>query len=309
MNEQRQEQAPVVASALTKRFGPLAAVDGIDFRVAAGECVGFLGPNGAGKTTTVNMITCVSPPTSGRALVFGWDVTLEPRRIKACIGVCPQENNLDPDFNVRQNLLVYARYFGLGGRALVRRVDELLEFAQLTEKAGASVDDLSGGMKRRLILARALLNEPRMLVLDEPTTGLDPQGRHAIWTRARQLRAAGTTLLLTTHYMEEATQLCTRVILMDRGRIVLEGEPEQLIAQEIGQEVIELWDLQPGVEDLIRQEEWPCEKSEERLYLHDRVGGRIAEAIGARFPGQQRLIRRASLEDVFLHRTGRMLRD
>jgi len=309
MNEQARADTPVVATGLTKRFGPLTAVDGINFRVEAGECVGFLGPNGAGKTTTVNVITCMSPLTSGNAFVFGLDVTRHPREIKKRLGVCPQENNLDPDFDVRQNLLIYARYFDLSGADLARRVDELLEFAQLTDKARTAIDDLSGGMKRRLILARALLNQPKMLILDEPTTGLDPQGRHAIWNRVRQLRSSGTTVLLTTHYMEEASQLCTRVILMDHGRIVLEDSPGALVAREIGREVVELWDLLPGVEELIRQAGWPCEKSEERIYLHDREGGRIAEEIGARFPEQQRLIRHATLEDVFLHRTGRMLRE
>jgi lipooligosaccharide transport system ATP-binding protein len=309
MNVPTHSDPPIVAAGLSKRFGALTAVDAIDFRVEAGECVGFLGPNGAGKTTTVNIVTCSSPLSAGRVRVFGLDVNRHPREIKARIGVCPQENNLDPDFSVRQNLFVYARYFGLRGAALARRADELLEFVHLTEKSDAAVDELSGGMKRRLILARALINQPRILIMDEPTTGLDPQGRHAIWNRIRRLRDHGTTVLLTTHYMEEASQLCTRVILMDHGRIVREGTPEGLIAEEIGREVMELWDLAPEVEAYVRDAGWPSEFSENRLFLFDREGGRIAAEIGARFPQQQRLIRRATLEDVFLHLTGRMLRE
>jgi len=309
MNGQARDETPVVATGLVKRFNAFLAVDGIDFRVGAGECVGFLGPNGAGKTTTVNIVTCTSPLSAGRVTVFGLDATSRPREIKAGIGVCPQENNLDPDFSVRQNLLVYARYFALTGARIERRVDELLDFVQLTEKSGSAIDDLSGGMKRRLILARALLNEPRMLIMDEPTTGLDPQGRLAIWNRVRHLRAEGTTVLLTTHYMEEASQLCTRVILMDHGHIVLEGAPAELIDREIGREVIELWDLAPEVEQFVRQAGWPHDSADGRYYLYDRDGGRLAAEIGTRFPAQQRLIRRATLEDVFLHRTGRSLRD
>lgn len=301
--------APIEARGLVKRYGELAAVDGIDFTVGAGECVGFLGPNGAGKTTTVRMVTAFSPLSGGSVRVFGWDVTRYPRRIKARIGVCPQEDNLDPDFSVRRNLLVYARYFGMDPGVARRRADELLATMQLTERAEAAIDELSGGMKRRLILARALLNQPELLVLDEPTTGLDPQARHMIWQRIRQLRAAGTTVLLTTHYMEEASQLCSRVILMDGGRILLEGPPATLIAREIGREVVELWNLAPGIEDFLRERGWPLEQTEDRLYAYDCEGGVIAAAIGERFPRQERLIRHATLEDVFLHRAGRTLRE
>jgi len=300
---------PIEAHGLTKRFGELTAVDGIDFAVGAGECVGFLGPNGAGKTTTVRMVTAFSPLSGGSVRVFGLDVTRHPRRIKARIGICPQEDNLDPDFSVRRNLLAYARYFGMDPGLARRRANELLETMQLAERAEAAVDELSGGMKRRLILARALLNQPELLVLDEPTTGLDPQARHMIWQRIRQLRSAGTTVLLTTHYMEEASQLCGRVILMDGGRILLEGAPETLIAREIGREVVELWNLEPGVEAFLRERSWTLEQAEDRLYAYDCEGGEIAAAIGERFPRQERLIRHATLEDVFLHRAGRTLRE
>jgi lipooligosaccharide transport system ATP-binding protein len=300
---------PIEALGLVKRYGDLTAVDGIDFTVGPGECVGFLGPNGAGKTTTVRMVTCFSPLSAGRVRVFGLDVTQHPRRIKARIGICPQQDNLDPDFSVRRNLLVYARYFGMAPALARRRADALLEYMQLTEKAEAAIEELSGGLKRRLILARALLNQPDLLVLDEPTTGLDPQARHMIWQRIRQLRAEGTAVLLTTHYMEEASQLCGRVILMDAGRILLEGTPEGLIEREIGREVVELWNLAPGVSEYLREAGWPVEQAEDRLYIYDRDGGRVAAAIGERFPRQERLIRHATLEDVFLHHAGRTLRE
>jgi lipooligosaccharide transport system ATP-binding protein len=300
---------PIEARGLLKRYGELTAVDGIDFTVGAGECVGFLGPNGAGKTTTVRMVTAFSPLSGGSVRVLGMDVTLQPRPIKARIGVCPQQDNLDPDFSVRRNLLVYARYFGMEPALARRRADELLETMQLAERADAAIDALSGGMKRRLILARALLNQPELLVLDEPTSGLDPQARHMIWQRIRQLRSTGTTVLLTTHYMEEASQLCSRVILMDAGRILLEGTPESLIEREIGREVIELWNLTPGIEEFLREQGWAAEQAEDRLYVYDCEGGRIAAAIGERFPRQERLIRHATLEDVFLHRAGRTLRE
>jgi lipooligosaccharide transport system ATP-binding protein len=300
---------PVEAHGLVKHYGELTAVDAIDFTVGPGECVGFLGPNGAGKTTIVRVLTCFSPPTAGIVHVLGLDVTRHPRRIKASIGVCPQEDNLDPDFSTRRNLLVYARYFGMAPALARQRADALLEYMQLTDKAEAAIAELSGGMKRRLILARALLNQPRLLVLDEPTTGLDPQARHLIWQRSRQLRAEGTTVLLTTHYMEEASQLCSRVILMDAGRILLEGTPASLVESEIGREVIELWNLAPGVSDFLRERGWPVEQAEDRFYIYDREGGQIAAAIGERFPRQERLLRHATLEDVFLHHAGRTLRE
>jgi lipooligosaccharide transport system ATP-binding protein len=300
---------PIEASQVTKRFGTFTAVDHIDFVVRLGECVGFLGPNGAGKTTTVRMITCMSPVTSGSVHVFGFDVTNQPRQVKSLMGVCPQEENLDPDFSVRKNLLVFSRYYDIPAVKAAERVDRLLDAVQLTEKANAKIAELSGGMKRRLVLARSLLNEPRLLVLDEPTTGLDPQARQLIWQRVRQLRNEGTTVLLTTHYMEEATQLCDRVVMMDQGKILLDGPPRALVREEIGEEVIELWNLEAEVRELVARSGCRVEETEDRLYVIDRSGSGLSEEIGRRFPHQERLIRHATLEDVFLHRAGRTLRD
>jgi lipooligosaccharide transport system ATP-binding protein len=303
-------QPPIEATGLTKRYDSFTAVNGIDITVREGECVGFLGPNGAGKTTTVRMVTCFTPITAGRARVFGLDVSRRPREVKRLLGICPQEDNLDPDFSVLKNLLVYARYFDLTGPEVRDRIDELLAMMQLTDKAHAHIRELSGGMKRRLMLARALLNKPRLLVLDEPTTGLDPQARHVMWQRVRSLRAnEGVTVLLTTHYMDEASRLCDRVFLMDEGKILLEGSPAALIEQEVGREVLEMWDCSGEVRDFVRAASWQFEESEDRLYLYDRDGGRAAEEIGRRFPKQERLIRQATLEDVFLHRAGRTLKE
>jgi lipooligosaccharide transport system ATP-binding protein len=301
---------PIEATGLIKRYDAFTAVDGIDFTVHEGECVGFLGPNGAGKTTTVRMVTCFTPITAGRARVFGLDVSHRPREVKRLLGICPQEDNLDPDFSVLKNLLVYARYFDLSGRGVRDRIEELLALMQLTDKAHANIRELSGGMKRRLMLARALLNKPRLLVLDEPTTGLDPQARHLMWQRVRSLRTnEGVAVLLTTHYMDEASRLCDRVILMDQGRILLEGSPAALIEQEVGREVLEMWDYPLEVREFVRAASWQFEESEDRLYLYDRDNGQAAEEIGRRFPKQERLIRQATLEDVFLHRAGRTLKE
>lgn len=300
---------PIEARGLTKRYGTFTAVDGIDLTVQDGECVALLGPNGAGKTTTVKMITCVSPVTSGNVRVFGYDVATEFRDIKACLGVCAQEDNLDPDFTVRRNLTVYARYFNIDRVTAGRRADELLELVQLTEKANAKIGELSGGMKRRLVLARSLLNRPRMLILDEPTTGLDPQARQLIWKRVRRLRADGIPVVLTTHYMEEAAQLCDRVVLMDGGKILLEGAPAKLVENEVGAEVVELWNVPPEVRAFIDSLECVIEETEDRLYLYDRHRQGLGTRVGERFPDQERLIRHATLEDVFLHRTGRTLKE
>ncbi|WP_341473971.1 ABC transporter ATP-binding protein [Desulfofundulus thermobenzoicus] len=230
----------VVAEKLTKEFNGRAAVRGIDFAVRARECFGFLGPNGAGKTTTVNMICCFSPVTSGRLTVLGMDVRKHPRQIKSRLGVVPQENNLDPDLKVLQNLLVYAGYFRLPAADARPRAMELLEFFDLADRAGERVDRLSGGMKRRLTIARALINNPEVVVLDEPTTGLDPQARHLVWQRLRRLKERGVTLLLTTHYLEEASQLCDRLVIMDQGEILEEGDPRGLVSRHIGREVVEV---------------------------------------------------------------------
>ncbi len=298
------------AHRLTKLYGELTAVDGIDFQVSEGECVGFLGPNGAGKTTTVRMVTCFTPITSGSVTAFGLDVASRPREVKRLLGICPQEDNLDPDFSVLRNLTVYARYYDMGKDEARRRAMELLEMAQLHEKSSASIRELSGGMKRRLILARALLNQPRLLVLDEPTTGLDPQARHLIWQKVRELRGAhGVTVLLTTHYMEEASQLCDRVILMDGGRILLEGVPADLVEREIGRQVVEFEEIDEPLRAFVREGGWLFEETVDRLYVYDRSGGELAEQVGRRFPRRGRLVRPAGLEDVFLHRAGRSLKE
>jgi lipooligosaccharide transport system ATP-binding protein len=300
---------PVTARSLTKRFGGFTAVAGVDFDVHPRECVGFLGPNGAGKTTTVRMMSCQSPITSGTVRVFGRDAAAEPRAVKAMLGVCPQDDNLDTDFSVRRNLLVYARYHGLPATEAGSRADELLGWLQLTEKGAAKVEELSGGMKRRLVLARSLLNRPKLLLLDEPTTGLDPQARHLIWSRVRQLKAQGVTCILTTHYMDEASALCDRVILMDEGKILLEGEPAEVVTREVGAEVLELWNAPEEVRAFARGGSWHTEETEDRVYIYDRDGDDARGEIERRFPDQERLLRHATLEDVFLVRTGRTLRD
>ena len=301
---------PIVeARGLTKRYGALVAVDGIDFDVEPGACVGFLGPNGAGKTTTVRMISCFTPITAGRVLVFGRDVTVEPRLVKRHLGICSQEDNLDPDFTVEKNLWVYGRYFDIPRAEVRRRTDALLDLMQLQEKRKARITELSGGMKRRLVLARALLNEPRLLLLDEPTTGLDPQARHLIWQRVRALKAGGTTILLTTHYMEEASNLCDRVVLMDRGGILLEGAPELLVGQEVGREVLEVWRHDTRVLSFVEQAGWPHEVHDERLYVYLPDGSEAGRRFGEAFPHQEHLLRRATLEDVFLRRAGRILKE
>jgi lipooligosaccharide transport system ATP-binding protein len=303
---------PVRGTGLTKHYGEFVAVDGIDFHVDAGECVAFLGPNGAGKTTTVKMITGFSPITAGTVSVLGLDVSRDPREVKARIGICQQEDSLDPDFTVRQNLIVYARFFDIPGAVAKRRTDELLDLVRLTDKADAQIQELSGGMRRRLMLARSLLNEPQLLILDEPTTGLDPQARQLIWKRVRRLRAEGRSILLTTHYMEEASQLCDRVIIMDHARIHLEGKPQDLVSEIIGREVVELWDTDGVVDELrefVNTLNCTIEETEDRVYVYDRDGRGVGEEIGRRFPHQPRLIRHATLEDVFLHRTGRSLKE
>jgi lipooligosaccharide transport system ATP-binding protein len=299
----------IIARDLAKTYGPVEAVRGVSFEVAPGEVVGFLGPNGAGKTTTVRMISCFLPPTAGAASVYGLDVGRHPREVKAMLGICPQDDNLDPDFDVLKNLLVYGRYFGIPGRAVRARAEELLELVQLSDRKKSAVGELSGGMKRRLILARALLNNPRVLILDEPTTGLDPQARHAIWTRIRALRATGVTVLLTTHYMEEAAQLCDRVIVIDNGQILLEGSPQSLVDREVGRTVVEAWNFDGAFEAFLRGLAGRIELVGDRLYFYPSESDNVERLLEERFPHQERLIRRATLEDVFLKLTGRALRD
>ena len=299
----------IAARDLCKAYSGVDAVRGVSFEVAPGEVVGFLGPNGAGKTTTVRMISCFLPPTSGSATVYGVDVRTHPREVKRMLGICPQEDNLDPDFDVLKNLLAYGRYYGIPGREIRARAERLLDVVQLGDRKKSAVQELSGGMKRRLVLARALLNEPRVLILDEPTTGLDPQARHAIWTRLRGLRATGVTVLLTTHYMEEAAQLCDRVIVVDHGRILMDGSPASLVEREVGHTVVEAWNYEPAFAAFLGSLPGRLEEVGDRLYFYPAAGDHVERLLDERFPGQERLIRRATLEDVFLKLTGLALRD
>ena len=301
------------ARGLTKRFGGFTAVDAIDFDVARGESFGFLGPNGAGKTSTMRMIGCVSPISNGTLRVMGMDPSRDGSTIRGRLGVVPQQDTLDVELTVRENLLIYGRYFGLDRKEISRRADELLEFAQLSERANDQVEPLSGGMKRRLTIARSLINEPEMLLLDEPTTGLDPQARHLLWDRLYRLKQRGVTLVLTTHYMDEAEQLCDRLVVMDKAKIVAEGSPTALIAQYSTREVTELR-FPPGVaEALDGRLEGIAERVEhlpDRILLYADDGEAAAVAVHQRgLQPDTVLVRRSSLEDVFLRLTGRSLVD
>jgi lipooligosaccharide transport system ATP-binding protein len=298
------------AESLTKKYDDYLAVDGIDFEVFKGECCGFLGPNGAGKTTTIKMIHCVLPLTSGNLTVAGMSVLERPREIKKMIGVAPQEENLDPDFTVVTNLLVYARYFDIPKPEALKRSEELLRFSQLEEKRNVIIDQLSTGMKRRLILARALINEPRILLLDEPTTGLDPQARHLIWDKIRSLRKQGVTIILTTHYMDEAAELCDRTLIMDHGKIIEEGKPFDLIRQHIGEDVLEV-DFDDKVMKTL-QAKFPEARLEvlgDRIRVFTSQPHGVFESFLKDFPTKGAAIRNANLEDVFLKLTGRQLRE
>jgi len=297
------------ARGLRKRFRDLVAVDGIDFEVRRQECFGFLGPNGAGKTTTVRMAHCFMVPTAGELCILGHDVTRHPRLVKAQLGVCPQENNLDPDLTVFDNLRVFARYFDIDGASARRRAEELLRFIGMTARRNAAIEELSGGMKRRLLIARALLNEPKVLILDEPTTGLDPQARHQIWETIIQLKERGTTVLLTTHYMDEAQHLCDRLVIMDHGRVLLEGPPRQLIHDHIGANVIEIASTDPSVGEYLRSRNVGFERSATHYYVFVKDGGREFRELTACGEADACALRTANLEDVFLKATGRELRD
>jgi lipooligosaccharide transport system ATP-binding protein len=301
----------VAAAGLTKTFGDFTAVDGIDLDVAKGESFGFLGPNGAGKSSTMRMIACVSPRTGGTLSVLGADPDLEGPRIRARIGVVPQTDNLDNELTVRQNLQVYGRYFGYTRAYCRDKATELLDFAQLTERANADVEPLSGGMKRRLTIARSLINDPELLLLDEPTTGLDPQARHLLWDRLFRLKQQGTTLILTTHYMDEAEQLCDRLVVMDTGRIVAEGSPLQLIREHSTREVLELrfaTDEQAKHIEALTPLADRVEELPDRLLLYTSDGeAALSEAHRRGVRPVSSLVRRSSLEDVFLRLTGRSL--
>ena len=299
----------VVARDLVKKFEDLTAVDHVSFDIERGEIYGFLGPNGAGKSTVIRMIQCVSPVTAGKLEVLGMDVRQHPRHIKARLGVAPQDNNLDPDFDVVRNLTSYARYFGMPKDHAAQRADELLKFMQLEEKRDVMIDDLSGGMKRRLIVARALLNDPDLIILDEPTTGLDPQARHLIWERVRQLKREGRTIILTTHYMDEAEQLCDRLAVMERGKFLMEGTPRQLIADVVGDCVMEVLDANDEAERYLRAQGQQVERSADRLYVYSIECRDIDRKFRALHPDIFSTVRAATLEDVFLRLTGRRLRE
>ncbi|MGH2751552.1 MAG: ABC transporter ATP-binding protein [Actinomycetota bacterium] len=303
----------VIAQALTKRFGDFVAVDGVDFSIARGEAFGFLGPNGAGKTSTMRMIAAVSPVTEGHLSVLGKDPATEGPNIRARLGVVPQEDTLDTELTVYENLHIYGRYFGIGGAVLRERIAELLDFVQLTERRDSRVEPLSGGMKRRLTIARALINEPDVLILDEPTTGLDPQARHVLWDRLYRLKQRGVTLIITTHYMDEAEQLCDRLVVMDQARIVAEGSPGALINQYSTREVVELRfavGQQEHVGDRLDDLAQRIEELPDRILLYTNNGDDAVGTIHDRgLTPESIVVRRSTLEDVFLRLTGRRLID
>jgi lipooligosaccharide transport system ATP-binding protein len=303
----------IEARALTKRFGQFTAVDSVDFDVGAGEAFGFLGPNGAGKSSTMRMIGCVSPVTEGKLRVLGLDPATDGPAIRAHLGVVPQDDNLDMELTVAENLLIYGRFFDLPKSVIRPRIDELLDFVQLTERRNDRVEPLSGGMKRRLTIARSLINEPDLLLLDEPTTGLDPQARHALWDRLYRLKQRGVTLVLTTHYMDEAEQLCDRLVVMDKARIVAEGSPRELIEQHSTREVVELR-FAVGVQDtMLGQLDGIAKRVEplpDRVLLYtDDADATVAEVQRRGLTPENVVERRSTLEDVFLRLTGRTLID
>ncbi len=305
--------ALIEARGLTKHFGDFAAVDGIDFTVYRGEAFGFLGPNGAGKSSTMRMIGAVSPVTEGKLTVLGMDPDTDGAKIRARLGVVPQEDNLDTQLPVEENLIVYGRYFDLPRKVIRERIEELLAFAQLTERRKEIVDRLSGGMKRRLTIARSLINEPELILLDEPTTGLDPQARHALWDRLYRLKQQGATLIITTHYMDEAEQLCDRLVVMDKGKIVAEGSPRELIDRYSPREVVELR-FPVGVQETVVEDlETLVQRVEalpDRALLYTDDGDRtVADVHALGVVPESMVVRRSTLEDVFLRLTGRSLVD
>lgn len=307
----------ISAKSLTKNYGEFCAVNNVSLEIPKGICFGLLGPNGAGKTTMIQMIQASSPITNGKLEVLGMDTVSESREIRKKIGVIPQEDNLDPDFSVKYNLLVYARYFGIGLKKAKEKAEELLEKVELTDKADQEINNLSGGMKRRLIVARGMINEPELLILDEPTTGLDPQARHSVWDQIRIFKNEGKTVLLTTHYMDEAEILCDELAIMDSGRILIQGNPKELIKKTIGDNAAELVALSFGKdEETLNLVEKKCKlmkvsfsRVTDRIILY----GKEIENIISEFKDEGNLTdiirRRATLEDVFLNLTGRQLRD
>jgi lipooligosaccharide transport system ATP-binding protein len=300
----------VEATKLTKMFDGLVAVDAVDFEIYNGENFGFLGPNGAGKTTTMKIIQGVSPLSGGKLTVAGKDISNDSREIKYTIGVAPQEDNLDPDFTVFENLLVYARYYDIPRQKAKAKADELLKFMRLEEKRDVVILALSGGMKRRLILARAMMNEPQILILDEPTTGLDPQARHLIWSKIKELQKKGVTVILTTHYLDEASQLCDRILIMDHGKIIEKGKPADLVKKHVGYEVLEALNSKESFQCL--KEAFPDARIDiinDKIQLFaNKPRGVLAQTL-EKISFKGGIIRDSNLEDVFLKLTGRSLKD
>jgi lipooligosaccharide transport system ATP-binding protein len=299
----------IEAENVLKKFGDLVAVNGISFQAITGECFGILGPNGAGKTTTVRMVYGFSPMSGGSLKVFGLDISRDWRQIKTRIGVCQQENSLDPDLTVLQNLEVFARYFDIPKKEAKKKGVELLEFIALGNRSNAPVTELSGGMMRRLVLARSLINDPDLLILDEPTTGLDPQSRHQLWARLEELRSRGISILLTTHYMEEASRLCDRLIIIDHGLILVEGRPEELIRKHVGRNVIEIAGPTNELRSFIQSRQFPYEDLGHRLIVYCEDRGELYQRVTRDFCKEGCVMRLATLEDVFLKLTGRELRE
>ncbi len=305
------EKEPYIIHArdLSKKFGSFTAVDGITFHLVPGECLGLLGPNGAGKTSTIRMIYGFSPMTSGHLDLFGQDMNTNWRQIKSRIGVCQQENNLDPDLSVLQNLEVFARYFNIARKEIRDRSIQLLKFIALENRKNDKVTSLSGGMMRRLVLARALINNPELLVMDEPTSGLDPQARHQVWERLELLQENGLSILLTTHYMDEASRLCERLIIMDQGKVLVEGRPDDLIRSYAGEHVVEIVNPDREVKDLVDSHDFVHDTLDHRMIIYGRETDGLFDLIGDKFCRQGCIKRLATLEDVFLRLTGRGLRE
>jgi len=299
----------VQVDTLRKAYGALQAVDSISFAVRTGECLGLLGPNGAGKTTTIRMLYGYTPRDAGRLELFGLDIDRDLREIKRRIGICQQEDSLDPDLSVRENLAGFARYFAIPKAEALRRADELLHFFALHNRAPDKIATLSGGLKRRLMLARALVNKPDLLILDEPTTGLDPQSRQLLWDKLAELKEAGLTILLTTHYMEEAARLCDRLVIVDHGRILVEGAPAALVREQVGQAVLEISDPDPAVRDFLAREGCRVEDLGRRLLVHLDDGDALFLKLTREVRAEGCTLRPATLEDLFLKLTGRELRE
>ena len=306
---QVKERAVIEADGIRKVFDDLVAVQDISFRVHPGECFGILGPNGAGKTTLIRMVYGFSPMTAGRLRIFGLDIARQARAIKAKIGVCQQENTLDPDLTVLQNLMVFAGYFDIPAREARRKAEELLRFMSLDHRQEAKAMELSGGMVRRIVIARALINNPALLILDEPTTGLDPQSRHQVWERLGELRKGGLTILLTTHYMDEAAHLCDRLLIMDHGRVLVEGAPQSLIRTHIGRDILEINEPTRDLRAYVQAERMAHEDLGHRLIIYGNDEENLYHDIKNRFCREGCVMRMATLEDVFLRLTGRDLRE